>query len=51
MGEIMLTSGFNFEGYEINERYTIRTLFLTTDDNVIMSLCDNKYDRYINFVA
>ena len=42
---------FNFEGYEINERYTIRTLFLTVNDNVIMSVYDNKYDRYINFVA
>lgn len=42
---------FNFEGYEINERYTIRTLFLTTDDNVLMSVYDNKYDRYLNFVA
>ena len=41
----------NFEGYEINERYTIRTLFLTTDDNVIMSVYDNKYDRYLNFIA
>lgn len=42
---------FNFEGYEINERYTIRTLFLTTDDNVIMSVYDNKYDRCLNFLA
>lgn len=42
---------FNFEGYEINERYTIRTLFLTVNDNVIMSVYDNKYDRYLNFVA
>lgn len=42
---------YNFEGYEINERYTIRTLFLTTEDNVIMSVYDNKYDRYLNFIA
>lgn len=41
----------NFEGYEINERYTIRTLFLTVNDNVIMSVYDNKYDRYLNFIA
>lgn len=41
----------NFEGYEINERYSIRTLFLTVNDNVIMSVYDNKYDRYLNFVA
>lgn len=41
----------DFEGYEINERYTIRTLFLTTNDNVMMSVYDNKYDRYLNFVA
>lgn len=42
---------FNFEGYEINERYTIRTLFLTVNDNVIMSVYDSKSDRYLNFVA
>lgn len=41
----------DFEGYEITERYTIRTLFLTTDDNVIMSIYDNKYDRYLNFIS
>ena len=41
----------DFEGYEINERYTVRTLFLTTDDNVIMSVYDNKYNRYLNFIA
>ena len=41
----------DFEGYEINERYTIRTLFLTVNDNAIMSVYDNKYDRYLNFVA
>lgn len=41
----------DFEGYEINERYTIRTLFLTVNDNVIMSVYDNKYDRYLDFVA
>lgn len=42
---------FNFEGYELNERYLIRTLFLTVNDNVIMSVYDNKYDRYLNFIA
>ena len=41
----------DFEGYELNERYSIRTLFLTTDDNVIMSVYDSKYDRYLDFVA
>ena len=42
---------YGFEGYEIDERYTIRTLFLTVTDNVIMSVYDSKYDRYLNFVA
>lgn len=42
---------FNFEGYELNERYTLRTLFLTVNDNMIMSVYDNKYDRYLNFIA
>lgn len=41
----------DFEGYEISERYTIRTLFLSVNDNVIMSVYDSKYDRYLNFVA
>lgn len=41
----------SFEGYDINERYTIRTLFLTVDDNVIMSVYDNKKNRFLDFIA
>lgn len=42
---------YNFEGYEINDRYTIKTLFLTESDNVMMSVYDRQKDRFIDFVA
>lgn len=42
---------FNFEGYELNERYILRTLYLDQNDRVIMSVCDNKKNRYIDFLA
>lgn len=42
---------FNFEGYELNERYTIKSIYLTVDDNVILSVYDNKNDRYMDFIA
>lgn len=42
---------FSFEGYELNERYTIRTLYLDVSDRIIMSVYDNKKDRYIDFLA
>ena len=41
----------DFEGYEINERYTIKSLFLTENNNVMMSVYDRKKDRFIDFVA
>lgn len=41
----------SFEGYEINERYNLRTLYLTENDNVIMSVYDNKKDRFLDFIA
>ena len=41
----------DFEGYEINERYTIKSLFLTDNNNVMMSVYDRKKDRFIDFVA
>lgn len=40
-----------FVGYELNERYTLRTLFLADNDAVFMSVYDNKKDDYIDFVA
>ena len=42
---------FNFEGYELNERYTLRTLYLADNDNIIMSVYDNKKERFIDFIA
>ena len=42
---------FNFEGYELNERYILRSLYLTDNDNVIMSVYDNKKDRFLDFIA
>lgn len=40
-----------FVGYELNERYTLRTLFLSDNDVVMMSVYDSKKDDYIDFVA
>lgn len=42
---------YNFEGYDINERYTLKTLYLTENDNVIMSVYDNKKDTFHDFIA
>ena len=42
---------FNFEGYELNERYTLKSLYLADNDNVIMSVYDDKKDRFIDFIA
>ena len=42
---------WDFEGYEINERYTLKSLYLNQYDCVMMSVYDNKKDRYIDFVA
>lgn len=42
---------FNFEGYEINERYNLKTLYLADNDNIIMSVYDNKKDRCLDFIA
>ena len=41
----------NFVGYELNERYTLRSLYLADNDNIIMSVYDNKKDRYLDFIA
>ena len=41
----------NFVGYELNERYTLRSLYLADNDNIIMSVYDNKKNRYLDFIA
>ena len=41
----------NFEGYELNERYTLRSLYLADNDNIIMSVYDNKKNKFIDFIA
>lgn len=42
---------YDFEGYNLSERYVLRTLYLNQYDCVMMSVYDNKKDRYIDFVA
>ena len=42
---------YDFEGYKLNERYTLRSLYLTDNDNIVMSVCDNKKDRFLDFIA
>lgn len=41
----------SFEGYELNERYTIKTLYIDTNDNIVMSVYDYKYNRFLDFIA
>lgn len=41
----------DFEGYEITERYILKTLFLTDNNNIMMSVYDRKKDSFIDFVA
>ena len=41
----------SFEGYELNERYTLRSLYLADNDNIIMSVYDNKKNKFIDFIA
>lgn len=40
-----------FEGYELNDRYTIKTLFLSDNQVIMVSVHDRRYDRFIDFVA
>jgi len=42
---------WDFEGYELNERYILKSLYLNQYDCVMMRVYDNKKDRYIDFVA
>lgn len=42
---------WSFEGYELNERYILKSLYLNQYDCVMMSVYDNKKDRYMDFVA
>lgn len=38
----------NTYGYAINDRYILNSLFLS-DSGIILSVFDNKKDRYLNF--
>ena len=42
---------FNFEGYELNKRYNIKSLYLDNNDRIMMSVYDNKKDSFIDFLA
>lgn len=42
---------WDFAGYELNERYTLKSLYLNQYDCVMVSVYDNKKDRYIDFVV
>ena len=57
--EVMQTSAMcdnnlylnSFLGYQINDRLTLRTLYLNTNNTVMLSVYDKKKDRFIHFVA
>ena len=40
-----------FEGYQISDRLTIMSIYLNKYDCPIVSVYDNKFDRYIDFVS
>ena len=42
---------WDFEGYELNERYILKSLYLNQYDCIMISVYDNKKERYIDFVA
>lgn len=42
---------WDFGGYKLSERYTLKSLYLNQYDSIMMSIYDNKKDRYIDFVA
>lgn len=39
-----------FEGYDISDRLNIKSLYLNKHDCVIVSVYDNKFDRFLDFV-
>ena len=41
----------DFEGYSINERLTIKSLYLNQYDNVMAYVYDHKNDRFLEFVV
>lgn len=41
----------DFEGFNISDRLTIKSLYLNQYDNVMVSVYDNKFDRFLHFVA
>ena len=47
-GELYLNG---FEGYDISDRLNVRTLYLTDNDRVIISVYDRKFDRFLDFLA
>lgn len=42
---------WDFEGYKLSKRYIIKSLYLNQYDSIVISVCDNKKDRYIDFLA
>ena len=36
----------DFEGFEVDDRYTVRTLFLTEDGAVLTDIYDRKLDKF-----
>lgn len=41
----------DFEGYQLSERLNLRTLYLTSSNQVIASVYDKKKDRHIDFIT
>ena len=41
----------SFEGYWLNDRLTLKSLYLNVNGTIMMSVYDEKKDRFIHFVA
>lgn len=41
----------NFNGYQISERLTLESLYLTKYNGVMMSVFDKKKERYLEFMV
>jgi hypothetical protein len=41
----------SFEGYEVNDQYTVRTLFMTKEGRIMADIYDNKTDSFCAYLV
>ena len=47
-GELYL---LNFDGYEVGEKYILRTLFMTTEGRIMADIYDNEIDSFTAYLV